>query len=226
MSKDIEQNPTRISVNPKSAFDVGELDDIADDKDMSRAALLREIIGDYVDEHTDDDGEVTNPDLAKPEHPDLRDAFMTLLDVSDHPRGPRRISVDEAEDALYSTDCAKSSVRRRYLEPLREDGYIAVKCGRITVRRRTVEEVERRQETADRQADTLAKSEPTNDDDRGDGPVMDELDKEHRKLIKSRRADIDPALDVIGWACENTVWDHGNQTAVRADGGEVTNDGE
>lgn len=198
MSKQIASNPTRISFNPKNV-DVEALDEIADDRDVSRAELIRETLGELINQEADD-GHAYDK-IHKPDNEQLRNAFETLLDVSNHPLGPRPISVEEAKNQLYSQSCGKAAVKRKYLEPLSELGFITVRNARIAVHRRTVQQVEAAKTTANEELDQLEAS-----DRPGPQRVGKQPDPEHQELLKYQRAGIDPPIKCIGWVSAQTVW--------------------
>lgn len=206
MSKQIESNPSRISFDPKGV-DVEALDELADDREMSRAELIREELAELIDRETDDDHDYG--EIHKPENEELREAFEALLELSNHPLGPRPISVAEAEDGLYSQSCRKAAVKRRLLKPLAELGFITVRSARIVVHRRTVEQIEIAEEETDAEFDELETA------DRPESPTMGKkLDPIYQELLKYQRAGLNPPVKYIGWVSAQTVWnDEGGVSA-------------
>lgn len=206
MSKQIEQNPTRISFNPKTV-DVEVLDEIADERDMSRAELIRETLADLIDEETDADHQ--HGELHKPENEELRDAFEALLSLSNHPLGPRPVTVDEAKDQLYSQSCGKSSVKRRLLKPLAELGFITVRGGRLVVHRRRAEHVTALEEEADAEFERLDHT-----SEQSSQSFRERYDPAHQELLKYQRAGLNPPMECIGWVSDRMLWkDEGGASA-------------
>lgn len=198
MSKQIEKNPSRVSFDPRQV-DIEALDEIADERDMSRAELIREALSNLVDSEGGEErisGELHNPD-----NEELRDAFEALLDLSDHPLGPRPVSVDEAKDRLYNRSCPKTAVKRRLLKPLADLGFISVRSARIVVHRRTVEQIEAAEAQADAELDRIEEA-----DSPGIQTVGPRLEPEHLELRKYQRAGINPPVEYIGWVGARTVW--------------------
>lgn len=124
MSKQIEQNPSRISLNPKG-IDVAELDDLADDLDSSRADLLRQFIQEGMEryEARDEDHE-TEP----PAEPKLRRAYLRLVEIAEETLDGcgLRVPLADAENKLYTSDTPKDSVRRSLIKPLKRRGYCRI----------------------------------------------------------------------------------------------------
>ncbi|MFD1566022.1 ribbon-helix-helix domain-containing protein [Halolamina litorea] len=114
----MDHNPTqRVSFGcPEDDLDI--LDEIAEDEDTSRSALLRELVAERVAERRD-----TSDDLFMPEDEELRNAYRTLLDVADERiRGAGlRLTVEEAKNALYDNRTPKDAVMSKYIRPLKPD---------------------------------------------------------------------------------------------------------
>ena len=207
MSKQIESNPSRVSFDP-GAVDMEKLDEVADDRDMSRAELIRQTLKEVVDAH--DDGEERNAELHKPEHPELLAAFEKLLDASDHPRGVRRVGVEEARDKLHTQQCGKSQVVKRLLRPLNQEGFITIRNGKITVHRQTVDEVEAARQQTEREIEEQGY----------DGPIPSQHDtpEEQKTIRKYQLGRMNVPFGAAAWAASQVVWDDG--TRVAADGGQ------
>jgi hypothetical protein len=206
MSKQIESNPSRISFDP-GHVDIEMLDDIADDRGMSRAELIRQQLADLIERETDE--EIEADELHKPDNEELRDAFETLLKLSNHPLGPRQVSVDEAKDGLYSQSCGKSAVKRRLLKPLAELGFISVRNGRIAVHRRTVEHVEAAEQRAEDELDALEEA-----DRPGTTTLRDEMDPMHQELLKYQRAGLNAPFECVAWTAAETLWEDDGAISV------------
>lgn len=193
MSKQIEENPSRISFAPGNVS-AERLTEVADDLGYeSRAEFIREKLREAVAEHAEADPAAT---LDQPEHEELQTAYERLLGLSDHPLGTRPVSVEEAKDQLWTQNCPKSSVVGRLLRPLAETGYISVKNARIRVHRRTEEQVERAEAEADEALDRVTvnvESQP-------------KRAEEHKQLRKYQRAGLDVPLRYVGWVAGRTVW--------------------
>ena len=114
----MDHNPSqRISFGcPEDGLEL--LDDIADDEDKSRSALLRELVAERVAERRD-----TDDDLFMPEGEELRNAYQTLLDVADEriQGAGLRLTIEEAENALYDNRTPKDAVMNKYIRPLKPD---------------------------------------------------------------------------------------------------------
>jgi hypothetical protein len=207
MSKQIESNPSRVSFDP-GAVDMDKLDDIADERDLSRAELIRQTLKEVVEAH--DDGEERNAELHKPEHPELLAAFETLLDASDHPRGVRRVGVEEARDKLHTQQCGKSQVVERLLSPLNQEGFITIRNGQITVHRQTVEEVEAARQQTEREIEEQGY----------DGPIPSQHDTpdEQKTIRKYQHGQMNVPFGAAAWAASQVVWDDGDRVAT--DGGQ------
>lgn len=195
MSNQLDQNPNRVSFNPKG-LDVAALDEIAAERDISRAELIREELQQVVEDATAADAEAA--DLHKPDDPELREAFETLLDLSAHPLGPRSVGVEEAVDRLYSQRCPKSAVKTRLLRPLADLGVISVSTGSITVHRRTVESVEQAESEADDALDRLDRS--------GFISLTPDRDEEHKQLVKYQRAGLNVPFRLAAWVAGQVLW--------------------
>jgi hypothetical protein len=207
MSKQIKTNPDRVTFDPRH-LDVEALDEIADERGMSsRAELIRQTLSELVEREADD--EHADAELDKPENEELRDAFETLLDLSDHPRGPRTVGVQEAKDRLNHQSCPKDAVKRRLLEPLNDDGYITVRNARITVHRRTVKQVEAAEAQADAALERVA--EANHPEMR---PGSKRLEPEHQELQKYQRAGLNPPIEYIGWVGARTLWEDNEGASV------------
>ncbi|WP_255149005.1 CopG family transcriptional regulator [Halorarius halobius] len=195
MSKDIAQNPTRISFNPKGV-DVAALDEVADQRDVSRAELIREQLREVVAQHAEADG--GSADLHRPAHEELAEAYDRLLALSDHPTGTRRVSVDEAKDKLHHSECPKEAVKSRLLKPLADQGFISVRTGKIRVHRRTESAVERAEAEADAAFDRLTAA--------AELPSQHDLTEEQKRLRKFQRADLDVPFGLTAWVATETLW--------------------
>lgn len=206
MSKQIAQNPSRISFNPK-AVDVDALDEIADDRDVSRAELIRETLADLIDQEADDGHD--HGELHKPDNEELRDAYEALLALSNHPLGPRPVTVDEAKGRLYSQSCPKASVKRRLLKPLADLGFLTVRGGRIVVHRRIVEDVETAEIAADAEFAQLDEA-----SHEGQRPVGKQIDPTHQELLKYQRAGLNAPFECVAWAASQTLWSNGRGASV------------
>jgi|GEM_PF-2113834 len=206
MSKQIESNPSRVSFDPGSV-DMDKLDDIADNRDLSRAELIRQTLKEVVDAY--DDGEDRHAELHKPDHPDLLDAFEKLLDASDHPRGVCRVSVEEARDRLHTQRCGKGQVVNRLLSPLHQEGFITIRNGRITVHRQTVGEVEEARQETTREIEQHEYDGPI--------PSEDEFPKELNRIEKCQNLGLDIPFGSGAWLASKFVWDGGGRVAT--DGG-------
>lgn len=124
VSNRLDRNPNRVSFDPKDA-DIPAFDEIADERGMSRAELLREKVKETVGQHEDTTG--------LPEDETLRQAYIALLDAAGH---NHRIDTDDAESTLADKlNRPKGSVRS-ILKDLENRGYVAPRWGIITVRRR------------------------------------------------------------------------------------------
>lgn len=207
MSKQIESNPSRVSFDP-GAVDMDKLDDIAEERDLSRAELIRQTLKEVVDAH--DDGEERNAELHKPEHPELLAAFEKLLDASDHPRGVCRVSVEEARDKLHTQRCGKGQVVNRLLSPLHQEGFITIRNGRITVHRQTVDEVEEARQQTEKEIEEHGYNGPI--------PSEDEFPKELKVIEKCQNLGLNIPFNSGAWLASEFVWDADNRVAT--DGGQ------
>jgi hypothetical protein len=201
MSKQIKQNPSRVSFDPGSV-DIEALDEIADEQGMSRAELIRGTLRDLVDEHDQGDD---HAELHKPDHAELRQAFGQLLDVSDHPRGVRRVTVDEARDKLHTNRCKKSQVSDRLLRPLDKDGFITVRGGYITVHRRTAAEVDEARQQTEQEIEELGYDSPL--------PSQDDIPDEQMTIQKYQHGGVDVPFGAAAWVASKVVWDDGGVSA-------------
>ena len=204
MSNCLEQNPSRISFDP-GHVDVDALDEIADDQDKSRAELIRATLAEVVEEYDDANGE--NASLHKPDHSELCEAFEQLLEASDHPHDPRKVTVDEARGKLHSQTCPKEQVVPRLLQPLADDGFISVTNGRITVHRRTVEQVQQAEAEAD---DAISRLEAVVADE----PDYREVAEPHQQLLKYQRAGLKPPFELAAWTARQTLWDEHHRCMI------------
>jgi hypothetical protein len=195
MSNQLKQNPSRVSFNP-GKVDIEALDEVADERDMSRAELIREKLSEVVEDHKDD--EDLGAELHKPEHPELCEAFEALLDLSDHPHGPRPVSVEEARSYLHSQTCPKKQVSDRLLRPLESEGFITVRAGRIAVHRRTTEQVEAAEAEAEEQAKQIGIGHTL--------PSQENIPDEEKEMRKYRRADLNVPFRLVAWTARNTLW--------------------
>jgi hypothetical protein len=195
VSKQIEQNPSRVSFDP-GKVDIEALDDVADERDMSRAELIRDTLAELVEDYKDD--EDLDAELHRPEHPELREAFEALLDLSDHPHGPRPVSVEEARSFLHSQTCPKAQVSDRLLRPLEAEGFITVRAGRIAVHRRTTEQVEAAEAEAEEQAKQIGIGHTL--------PSQNDIPDEQKAMRKYRRADLNVPFRLVAWTARNTLW--------------------
>jgi hypothetical protein len=207
MSKQIESNPSRVSFDP-GGVDMEALDEVADDRDISRAELIRQTLKEVVEAH--DDGEERHAELHKPDHPELLAAFEKLLDASDHPRGVRRVGVEEARDKLHTQKCGKSQVVERLLRPLNQEGFITIRSGKITVHRQTVAEVEAARQQTEREIEEQGY----------DGPIPSQYDipDEQKTIHKYQLGQMDVPFGAAAWATSQVVWDDGDRVAT--DGGQ------
>jgi hypothetical protein len=206
VSKQIESNPSRVSFDPRQVG-IEALDEIADERDMSRAELVRGTLADLIGSEGGDDR--IDGEIHKPDNEELRDAFEALLDLSDHPLGPRPVGVDEATDRLYNRSCPKTAVKRRLLKPLAELGFISVRAARVVVHRRTVEQVEAAEAQADVELEQIQGS-----DDSGIRTAGIQIAPKHRELRKYQRAGLTPPIEYIGWVGAQTIWnDNGGASA-------------
>lgn len=198
MSKQIESNPSRISFDP-GHVDIEELDEIADDRGVSRAELIREQLADLVERETDE--EIEPEELHKPDNEELRDAFETLLRLSNNPLGPRPVSVDEAKSELYSQSCKKETVKNRLLKPLAELGFITPRNGKVHIHRRTREQVEAAEQRADKELEALEAA------DRPEKTTLREgREPMHQELLKYQRAGLNPPFQCLAWIATETLW--------------------
>ena len=114
----MDHNPSqRISFGcPED--DIELLDEIADDEDTSRSALLRELVAERVAERRD-----TDDDLFMPEGEELRNAYQTLLGVADEriQGAGLRLTIEEAKNALYDNRTPKDAVMSKYIRPLKPE---------------------------------------------------------------------------------------------------------
>lgn len=111
------------------------LDDVADDRGISRSQLLRDIVAEFVDNHTEDDS--VSSDL--PDEQKLREAYLTLLEMAErHPQ--KRVTLEQARNHLWTTSTPKKAVKDDLLTPLRRQGLIRITPGMdrvwVTVRPR------------------------------------------------------------------------------------------
>jgi len=120
----LDRNPNRVSFDPGSA-DIPAFDEIADERGMSRAELLREVVKDTVGQREDDTG--------LPDDETLRRAYLRLLDASGH---NHRIDIEGAESLLAQELSRPSGSIRSVLKDLEESGYVSPRWGVLTVRRR------------------------------------------------------------------------------------------
>jgi len=215
MNNRLEQNPSRISFDP-GHVDVDALDEIADGQDKSRAELIRATLAEVVEEYDDADGE--NASLRKPDHSELCEAFEQLLEASNHPQGPRKLTVDEARGKLHSQTCPKAQIVSRLLRPLADDGFISVMNGRITVHRRTVEQVQQAEAEAD---DAISRLESV----AADEPDYREVAEPHQQLLKYHRAELEPPFELAAWTARQTLWADGGRNACSVDTGGNRSDG-
>jgi hypothetical protein len=202
VSKQINSNPSRVSFNP-GGVDIEVLDEVAADRDMSRAELIRQTLQEVVEEY--DDG-ADHADLNKPEHPDLREAFEALLDASDHPRGVRRVTVEEARSTLHTQNTKKSQVSSRLLRPLDREGFITVRGGYITVHRRTVAEVEEARQQTEEEVEQLGYDGPL--------PSQDDIPEEQKTIQKYQHGRINVPFGAAAWATAKAVWDDDGGASV------------
>jgi len=114
----MDHNPSqRISFGcPEDDLEL--LDEIAEDEDKSRSALLRELVAERVAERRD-----TDDDLFMPDGEELRTAYQTLLGVADEriQGAGLRLTIEEAENALYDNRTPKDAVMNKYIRPLKPD---------------------------------------------------------------------------------------------------------
>jgi len=125
MSNDLPHNPNRVSFDPKDA-DIPEFDAIADERDMSRAELLRELVREEIGQDEDDDTHL-------PENDTLRRAYLQLLDSVDD---TYRISTQAATSVLAQELQRPGESTKAILKRLESRGYVKPRWGTITVRRR------------------------------------------------------------------------------------------
>lgn len=162
-----------------------------------------------IEDGSDPDADHEHGELHKPENEELREAFEALLSLSNHPLGPRPVTVDEAKDQLYSQSCKKASVKRRLLKPLAELGFITVRGGRLVVNRRTAEQVTALKAEADAEFDRLnvTSRQPSQSFRESYAPA-------HQELLKYRRSGLTPPMECIGWVSNQILWsDEGGASA-------------
>ncbi|WP_255195381.1 hypothetical protein [Halorarius litoreus] len=203
MSKDIESNPSRISFNPKGV-DISALDEIADQRDVSRAELIRTQLRELVAQHAASDGGST--DLHTPDNEELADAYEKLVALSNHPMGTIKVPVEEAKQQLWTQQCPKDSVKSRLLEPLAKQGFISVKAARITVHRRTEGQVAAAEEEADTEFERLEASDNLR--------LSRSLSEEEQQLRKYQHAGLNAPFRLVGWVASRTLWS--DDSEVRA----------
>lgn len=194
MSKQIEENPSRISFAPGNVS-ADRLSAVAEDRGMSRAELIREACREKIAEHAESQPDKT---LHRPDREELAEAYDRLLALSDHPMGPRTVTVSEAKDQLWTQQTPKDVIVTRLLQPLAERGFISVRNARITVHRRTTEQVAAAEAAADDQLDELAEA--------GMDVEMRSLAPEHNELRKYRNADLQPPFRLTAWVAGEVLW--------------------
>jgi hypothetical protein len=111
--------------------DLEKLDEICDAEDKSRSEKIRELISREVDRHDDDAYDAD----ALPSDERLRDAYETLLDVSEEvfEGGGQRCTLEEAKNSLYSNRIPKDAVRKQLVKPLKDDDLVRVDRGMSSV---------------------------------------------------------------------------------------------
>ncbi|QZP37740.1 hypothetical protein [Halobaculum magnesiiphilum] len=124
MSNRLDRNPNRVSFDPQGA-DIPAFDEIAEERGMSRAELLREKVKETVGQREDETG--------LPEDETLRRAYLTLLDAAGE---NHRIQTEAAESTLAQELTRPSGTIRSVLKDLETRGYVAPRWGVLTVRRR------------------------------------------------------------------------------------------
>lgn len=197
MSKQIEDNPSRISFAP-GKVSAAKLDAVAEDLGYeSRANLIRDTLADLVAEHSEADPDAT---LSQPDNEELQAAYERLLELSKHPMGTRTLSVDEARDQLYTRECPKTAVKDRLLRPLADGGFISVKGGKIRVHRRTQEQVARAQAEADQSLDRLTRGSTRS------LPSESDRTQQQKSIRKYQRADLNVPFGLGAWVAERVVW--------------------
>lgn len=203
MSKQIEDNPSRISFAP-GKVSAAKLDAVAEDLGYeSRANLIRDTLADLVAEHSEADPDAT---LSQPDNEELQAAYERLLELSKHPMGTRTLSVDEARDQLYTRECPKTAVKDRLLRPLAYQGFISVKGGKIRVHRRTEQQVAQAEQEAEKRLERLEIGGPSL-------PSESDRTQEQKSIRKYQRADLNVPFDLGAWVAERVVWSPTEATA-------------
>lgn len=196
VSKQIQESDSRISFTTGDVS-AAEMDEAADALGFdSRAAFLREAVSELAAQ-----AETTTADatLHQPDNDELQEAYDRLLELSDHPRGVRPVSVEEARDQLYTQRCPKAAVKDRLLRPLAEGGFISVSGGKIRVRRRTEEQVEQAEQEADAALERVESVSPSL-------PSSESLTTEQKQMRKYQRAGLDVPFRLGAWTAARVVW--------------------
>lgn len=201
MSKQIaKDSPNRGT----QSFGPGDLnlekvDDVVDEHFESKADFYRTAVSEKLAEFDDTDTDADpNADLHKPDHPELREAFEELLELSNHPHGSRRVSVEEAKSKLHTRECPKSQVVDRLLIPLENEGFATARAGYITVHRRTVQEVEAAEAEAEEELDDIGLGHTL--------PSQRDITDEQKEIRKYRTADLGLPFRLSAWVASETLW--------------------
>lgn len=98
-------------------------DGLCQDADRSRSDQLRELVAEFVADHTE-----TDTDYPMPDDPRLARAYQQLWDAADRRFDTaKRLTFEEAKNELYTNTVPKDAVKRRFIIPLKQQGFIDVR---------------------------------------------------------------------------------------------------
>lgn len=120
MSKQIESNPSRVSFDP-SGVDMESVDKLADDRNQSRAELIRTALADELQQTGLSDDHDLDSTLA--------DALRALKRVAVN----GQVSTEEAESAIAQEIQIPSSATRRILRQLDNEDMIKPAWGVVKI---------------------------------------------------------------------------------------------